>query len=299
MSAQKPHLILLDGSGFLHRAWSVAPRERNAAGLEIGATKTFSMMVMKLLHRMDKGRIPPTGVCVFLDDGGRDQTWRRAISPAYKANRPDHDPSLLAQIPVIQEMCEAIGLRTGMVATHEADDLIAAYAEDGHAAGMNVGVISSDKDLMQIVRKGIMQFHPQTEKWFNSAKVEEKFGVGPELVADSLALTGDASDGVAGAPGVGVKIAAKLLREFGSLEELLANAEHIRTPACRKAVMENADTVRLARRLVSLDAVGCPRPFSLDAVTSPDPRFVWDQMEAWKADRLATLVPGGDAPRPD
>lgn len=294
---QTPHAVLIDGSGLIHRAWANAPREQNRNGAEIGATRLFGKMVLKLLHRMNKGAIPPTHVGMFFDpahEGG----WRRQISAAYKADRPEKDADLLSQYPMIREMCEAMGIKSGLCDTHEADDMIAAYVTDSREQGIKVSVLSSDKDLMQLVQKGVLQFNPASETWFNAAAVAEKFGVGPELVADSLALSGDKSDGVAGIPGIGPKKAAALLREFGSLPELLSNVHLIKNDKQRALIEANAEVVRLARQLVSLDSAGCPRPFDISAATAPDPFSAGKAYEVWTETRLPDLGPMTDSPSP-
>lgn len=283
-----PHAILIDGSGLIHRAWAMAPKEKNAVGSEIGATRLFGKMMLKLMHRMEKGKIPPSHIAVFFDPehaGG----WRRGLSADYKANRPEKDPELTSQNTAMRDLCDAMGVTWGLCDTHEADDMIAAYAEDARAEGMKVSIVSSDKDLMQLVRKGVMQFNPFSEVWSNSEKVTEKFGVGPEQVADSLALSGDDSDGVSGVPGIGIKRAAALLREFGSLDELLKNTHLIKNEKQRVAIETHAEAVRLARKLVALDSEGCPRPFPLAQAESPDPFTAGKSYQDWTETRLTTF----------
>lgn len=296
MTGKIPHLTLIDGSGMIQRAWAVANKERNHAGEEVGAVRVFSRMTMKILRRMSAGAYPPTGIAVFFDPP-RDNTWRRALSPEYKANRPDQDPELTRQIVMAASMCEHLSIAQGVCGSHEADDMIAAYALDAHEDGMRVSIVSSDKDLMQLVRRGIMQFSPTAGKdgtWYNSSRVEEKFGVGPEMVADYLALTGDATDGVKGAPGIGPKSATALLREFGGIDEIIKNAQHISRPSWRKSVEENVEVLLLARRLVSLDAEGCPRPFDLSSAAMPDIRGVSAGLEEWSRLNLDEApAPGG------
>lgn len=298
MSDPTPHLTLIDGSSMIQRAWAVAGKEQGPNGEEVGAVRVFSRMTMKILRRMGQGSFPPTAIAVLFDPP-RHGTWRRALSPEYKAHRPDQDPALTSQIALSRLMCDALGIAQGVCDTHEADDMIAAYALDAHAAGMKVSIVSADKDLMQLVRRGIMQFSPTAGKdgtWYNSAKVEEKFGVGPELVADHLALTGDSGDGVKGAPGIGPKSATALLREFGSLDEVILRAQHITRPAWRKSVEENAEALRLARRLVSLDPEGCARPFTLEQARMPHIRDVSERLEAWGREALGDSDAGPYGP---
>lgn len=297
MTHPQGHLVLIDASGMLHRANSVGRKEQNEAGTEIGMTKIFGSMLMKLIHKMGKGKVPPTAVAVIFDPA-RENTWRREISPAYKANRPEYDPDFLAQLPLVREMCQRMGLGVGLSETHEADDMIAAYAQDGIEAGMNVAIISADKDLMQIVRKGIMQYNPQSETWFNTKGVEAKMGVPSHQIRDMLALMGDEGDGVKGAPGVGPKTAAKLLAEHGDLETVLRMADTVKSEKIRLALIDNRDQILLAQRLVSLDVDGCERPFALGDLRAPDRFKAGEAMSAWQESVLMTYAPETESPTP-
>lgn len=261
-----PHITLIDASNMMQRAWAVAPKEKNDAGEEIGAARVFSRMVGKLIRRMGNGNVPPTAIAFFFDPS-RDGTWRRGVSPTYKAHRSPQDPDLTSQFALIRTMCGELGMAHGLCDTHEADDMIAAYVKDAGEAGFKVSIISNDKDMLQLVRPGVMQFKPMSDEWFNAKRVEEKYAVTPDVFVDYLALVGDDGDGVKGAPGIGPKSASTLLGEFRSLDEILAHPELITRPSWRKSIEENADQIRMAKTLVSLDADGCDRPFLLrDAV---------------------------------
>jgi len=280
------HLCVIDGSNMLHRAWAMGrPRARTADGLEVGASWLFSQMLVKLLRRMDAGHASPTHVAIFFDPP-REDSWRREVSADYKAHRDAMDPALRAQIPIMIEACRAIGLASATAPRHEADDMIAAYAEDAAAAGARVSIISSDKDLMQLVRPGVMQMNAASDTWFNEAAVEKKFGVPPSLVGDFLALAGDSSDGVPGAPGIGPKSASALLCKFGSLGGLLGRAEQIERASWRRIICENKEQIRMSRMLVALDVDGAPRSLSWDEVRTPRPGFA-GRAQQWREDALS------------
>lgn len=264
------HVCLIDGSNVLHRAWAVAPkRARSSDGVEIGAVQVFASMIAKMLRRMESGRHPPTHVAIFFDPP-RTDSWRRAIYPAYKAHRPETDPALRVQIPMMRALCQAAGLAQGLAPKHEADDLIATYAEDALAVGDRVSILSGDKDLMQIVRPGVLQYDAVRNKWFDAAAVEEKFGVPPTLVRDFLAMAGDAGDGVPGAFGIGPVAASTMLNDFGSLDAILANPTQISRKGWRKIIEASRDDLELSRRLVTLDAAA-PRILARNEMTFPDP----------------------------
>lgn len=263
------HLCVIDGSNMLHRAWAMGkPRLREHDGLQVGAAWLFSQMLSKLLRRMNEGRIPPSHVVIFFDPS-REDSWRREVFAGYKAHRDEMDPALKEQIPLMKDCARAMGVAEATAPRHEADDLIAAYVEDAVKLGARASIVSSDKDLMQLVRPGVMQVNPVTDVWFTPAAVEGKFGVGPELVGDFLALAGDSGDGVPGAPGIGPKSATQLLKDFGSLASLLAGCENIERKSWRKIISENKEQIRMSRMLVALDDAGAPRPLSVDEMRAP------------------------------
>ena len=263
------HFCIIDGGNIVQRAWAMADKQQDADGVEIGAAKLFGKMIPNLLRRMQEGKIPPRHAAIAFDPP-REGTWRRALYPGYKANRPDQDPDLTAQIVMMREMCEFSGLAQAMVQTHEADDVIAALTMDARARKMRVSIISDDKDLMQLVRPGILQFDPARDIWYNVDRVTQKFGVPPDLMGDFLGLMGDSSDGVPGCPGIGTKIAADLLNRKGSLDAVLDDPECTTRPLIRKNLVEFESQIRISRKLVRLDIDDCPRPFTPDQVRTPD-----------------------------
>lgn len=279
------HLCVIDGSNMIHRAWAMGkPRQREHDGMEVGATWLFTQMIVKLLRRMNDGNLTPTHVAIFFDPA-RESSWRRDILATYKAHRPDMDPLFAAQIPLMKEFCAAIGLAEETAARHEADDMIGAYTEVAAARGDRVSIVSTDKDLMQLVRPRVMQVNPVTNVWFNEARVVDKFEVPVALIGDYLALAGDSSDGVPGAPGIGAKSASALLNTFGGLEEILSRAEEIEKKSWRRIIGENVEQIKLSRRLVALDSFGVERALSDTDMIAPVYTFP-DTAEAWRLSEL-------------
>lgn len=279
------HLCVIDGSNMLHRAWAMGQPKTRQDGLEVGATLLFGQMMMKLLRRMLNGRKPPTHLVIFFDPS-RTDSWRREVFEGYKASRPPMEDALAAQIPLMKDMCAAMGVAHATAPRHEADDLIAAYVEDAVERGDFCSIVSTDKDLMQLVRPGVLQLNTVQDKWFNEAAVEEKFGVKASQVGDFLALAGDAIDGVPGAPGIGPKSAVSLLEQFGTLGAMLRRAEEIERKGWRKIISENREIIRLSKMLVSLDHAGAPRPISLKAMASPTAAQAWIGLEEWRKQNL-------------
>lgn len=295
-----PHLCLIDASAMFRRAAFVAESKKtiNAQGTDVGATKIFSTMLLKLMRTMEDGKFPATSILACFDPSSRN-SWRRALSADYKAKRPALDPGLAAQTSLMKEMCTEMGIAMGTCDTHEADDMIAAYTEDAVAAGWRVSIISSDKDLMQLVRQRVFQLTPGNDGWMTPPKVEDKFGVSVEQLGDYLALMGDATDGIEGAKGVGKKTAAAMLNEIGTLEHILNNPQLITREKIRMEIEANADLLRLGRALVTLDAVGCPRPFTLGEIKAPRVQQAEARLKDWMATRLDTfVVETGDSPSP-
>lgn len=263
------HLTLIDGSGMAHRAWAMAPRRSRASdGAEVGAAGLFAMMLAKLVRQMGAGRRPPTHLAVFFDPP-REDTWRRALCARYKANRDDRDPVFEAQIALMRRACAAAGIAEATLPRHEADDVIAGYALRAHAGGAFVSMISGDKDLLQLVRPGLVQLEPQRGIWFDVAAVTEKFGVAPDRVAHFLALAGDTADGIPGARGIGPVIARRLLAANGSIEHLLANLDAVTPPRVRMILEASGDDLRMALRLTRLDDPDMPAPLTPDAMKFP------------------------------
>ena len=258
------HLLLVDGSGFIFRAYHKLPPLTNLQGVPVGAVYGFTTMLWKLLRDAQGAGIDaPTHFAVVLDAGST--TFRNQLYDQYKANRPPPPEDLVPQFALIREAVRAFSLPCFEQEGLEADDIIAAYTAAARAEGMRVTIVSSDKDLMQLVGDGVTLFDTLGNRIIGPAEVEEKFGVPPAKVGEVLALMGDSSDNVPGVPGVGPKFAADLIRQFGDVETLLAHVEEVARPSTRAALMAHADMARLSRRLVELDA-GVPLPAPIEAL---------------------------------
>ena len=249
------HLYLVDGSGFIFRAYHALPAlTRKSDGMPVGAVSGFCNMIWKMLEDL-KGDDQPTHVAIIFDASS--VTFRNDIYPEYKAHRPEPPEDLRPQFGLIRDATRAFGLPCIEVQGYEADDIIATYARQAKASGAEVTIVSSDKDLMQLVdeegpgRIGMADLMKSKE--IGLAEVHEKFGVGPERVVDVQALAGDSVDNVPGAPGIGIKTAALLINEYGDLETLLARAEEIKQPKRRQSLIENAELIRISKQLVILD----------------------------------------------
>ncbi len=244
------HLQLIDGSGFIFRAFhALPPLTRKSDGLPIGAVAGFCNMLYKQVED-NAGHDAPTHVAVIFDAKGK--TFRSGIYPAYKANRPPAPEDLVPQFPIIRDATRAFNLPCIEMEGFEADDIIATYAMQARDAGGRVTIISSDKDLMQLVGGGVEMLDPMKNKRIGIEEVEAKFGVGPDRVVDVQALAGDSVDNVPGAPGIGIKTAALLINEYGDLETLLARAEEIKQPKRRQTLIDNVEQIRTSRELVLL-----------------------------------------------
>lgn len=262
------HLHLVDGSAFIFRAYhALPPLTRKSDGLPIGAVAGFCNMLFKQVEA-NKGADAPTHVAVIFDYSGK--SFRNDLYPAYKANRPPAPEDLVPQFPLTRDATIAFNIACIEKEGFEADDIIATYARQAREAGGRVTIISSDKDLMQLVGGGVEMLDAMKNKRIGIEGVEEKFGVGPDRVVDVQALAGDSVDNVPGAPGIGIKTAALLINEFGDLETLLARADEIKQPKRREALIEKADQIRLSRDLVKLDE-NVPDLEPLDALALKDP----------------------------
>ena len=295
----RPPLILIDGSGYIFRAFhALPPLTRPSDGTPVGAVYGFSAMLSKLLDEQAGARI----LVVF--DAGR-KSFRTELYPEYKAHRPPPPPELVPQFPLCRDAAKAFGCALVEQEGFEADDLIASYARAQEEAGGEVQIFSSDKDLMQLIRSGIRMIDPMKGKEIGLAEVKEKFGVTPDRVGDILALAGDTADNVPGAPGIGIKTAAQLLEEYGTLENLLARAEEIKQPKRRETLVTFADQVRLSRKLVALDDKA-PLPLLLEEIHAPQgdeaSLVLWLQeqgfrsLAARRAGRLGGITPNNPVP---
>ncbi len=261
-------LFLIDGSGFIFRAYFAMAYSRQAGmtnpdGVEVGAVYGFCNMLLKMLNDYDA----PYLAVIF--DAAR-ENFRNEIYPEYKANRDDAPEDLVPQFPLIREATEAFDMPALEVEGYEADDLIAAYTKEAVAAGKKVVIVSSDKDLMQLVQPGVRMLDPMKGKWVGEDEVLEKFGVTPDKVVDVQSLAGDSVDNVPGVPGIGIKTAAQLINEYGSLEELLERAEEIKQNKRREKLIEHAEDARISKKLVKLDE-NAPTPIPLEELKAHDP----------------------------
>ncbi len=263
--SEKNHLYLVDGSSYIFRAYHRLPPLTNPHGVPVGAVYGYTTMLWKLakdLHDADG----PTHLAVILDHSS--QSFRNEIYDQYKANRPEPPEDLRPQFPLIRDATRAFSLPCIETEGYEADDLIASYTEAAVAAGWDVTIVSSDKDLMQLIREPADGPHVDMLDTMKNVRlgldaVNEKFGVTPDLVGDVLALMGDSVDNVPGVRGVGPKTATKLIVEYGDLEKALAGAETMKPSKLRDNLIEHADMARLSRVLVELKR-DCPLPDALD-----------------------------------
>jgi len=267
------HLHLIDGSAFIFRAYhALPPLTRKSDGLPIGAVSGFCNMLQRYVEG-NHGPDAPTHVAVIFDKGSH--TFRNELYDQYKANREAMPEDLRPQMPLTRTATEAFNIACKEIEGFEADDIIATLAVQARSAGGACTIISSDKDLMQLVGDGVVMLDAMKNKTIDRDGVHEKFGVYPERVVDVQALAGDSVDNVPGAPGIGIKTAALLINEYGDLDALLERAGEIKQPKRRETLIENADQIRLSRQLVQLDE-GMALPFGLDdlEVRDPDPEVL-------------------------
>ncbi|MCC6864346.1 MAG: DNA polymerase I [Rhodobacteraceae bacterium] len=263
------HLHLIDGSAFIFRAYhALPPLTRKSDGLPVGAVAGFCNLLWSELTTT-RSQEAPTHLAVIFDAGS--VTFRNEIYPKYKANRPELPEDLRPQFIFTREATRAFNVPCVEIDGYEADDIIATLARRACKAGGTVTIISSDKDLMQLVGNGVDMLDPMKNKRIGLDEVFEKFGVAPDRVVDVQALAGDSVDNVPGAPGIGIKTAALLIKEFGSLEALLERVEEIQQPKRREALLNNAELIRISKRLVSLDA-DMPLEVTLDSLEVQEPK---------------------------
>ena len=268
---QDSHLYLIDASAYVFRAFhALPPLTRSSDGLPVGAVAGFCNMLFKLLEELKGGQRPTHFACIF---DASEVTFRNEIFPEYKANRSDPPEELVPQFPLVRRAAVAFAAHAIEQGGYEADDLIATYAKQAEAKGARVTIVSSDKDLMQLVSDRVLMMDPMKNKLLGRDDVIEKFGVGPEGVVDVQSLAGDSVDNVPGAPGIGIKTAAQLINEYGDLETLLARAEEIKQPKRRETLIGFADQIRISKRLVQLEEnVPVKVPLEDLAVQDPDPK---------------------------
>ncbi|MDR3500822.1 MAG: DNA polymerase I [Parvibaculum sp.] len=245
------HLFLVDGSGYIFRAYhALPPLTRKSDGLPTGAVSGFCNMLYKLIEDT-KDEFEPTHLAVIFDASGR--TFRNDIYPQYKAQRPEPPEDLVPQFALVRDAVRAFTVPSIEMLGYEADDLIATYARLAREKGARVTIVSSDKDLMQLVTDDVDMLDTMKMKTITRPEVIEKFGVPPEKVVEVQSLAGDSVDNVPGVPGIGIKTAAELINQYGDLETLLAKASEIKQPKRRENLIEFAEQARISKKLVTLD----------------------------------------------
>jgi DNA polymerase I len=283
------HVFLVDGSSYIFRAYhALPPLHRKSDGLQVNAVLGFCNMLWKLLRDM-KPEERPTHLAVVFDKS--EKTFRNEMYSEYKANRKEAPDDLLPQFAFIREAVRAFDLPCLEQIGFEADDLIATYVRLACDAGANATIVSSDKDLMQLVNDCVVMYDTMKDRRIGIPEVVEKFGVPPEKVIEVQALIGDSTDNVPGVPGIGVKTAAQLIGEYGDLETLLARASEIKQEKRRQALIENAEQARLSKKLVTLDAhVALDVPLADLAVHEPDYKHLVAFLKAMEFNTLTRRV---------
>ena len=247
------HFYLIDGSGYIFRAYyALPPLTRKSDGLPVGAVSGFCNMLFKLLEdsKSDDNLEKPTHFAVIFDSARKN--FRNEIYSEYKGNRSDAPDDLIPQFEYIRKSVKAFNLPSIELINYEADDLIATYVEKILDLGAKVTIVSSDKDLMQLYKKGVRIYDPMKNKFINQDDVHNKFGVTPEKVIDVQSLAGDSTDNVPGVPGIGVKTAAELINQYGTLENLLKNASKIKQNKRRETLIDNKEDAIISKKLVTL-----------------------------------------------
>ncbi|MGB7205304.1 MAG: DNA polymerase I, partial [Anderseniella sp.] len=285
------HLYLIDGSGYIFRAYhALPPLTRKSDGLPVGAVQGFCNMLYKLLKQMSADD-KPTHIAVIFDKSSK--SFRNEIYPAYKAQRPPAPEDLVPQFGLIRQATEAFNVACIEQVNYEADDLIATYATQAAAAGATVRIVSSDKDLMQLVTDQVKLLDTMKDKAIGRDEVIEKFGVPPEKVVEVQALAGDSVDNVPGVPGIGIKTGAELIEQYGDLETLLARAGEIKQPKRREKLIEFADQARISRQLVILKTdVEVDHPLEDFGVVEPEAKQLIGFLKALEFNTLIRRVSG-------
>ena len=287
--AKGDHVFLVDGSSYIFRAYhALPPLNRKSDGLQVNAVLGFCNMLWKLLRDMPPDN-RPTHLAIVFDKS--EITFRNKLYPDYKAHRPPAPEDLIPQFALIREAVRAFDLPCLEQGGFEADDLIATYAREAGERGATATIVSSDKDLMQLVTDKVTMFDTMKDRRIGIAEVIEKFGVPPEKVVEVQALAGDSTDNVPGVPGIGIKTAAQLIVEYGDLETLLKRAGEIKQPKRREALIENAEKARISRKLVLLDdKVALDVPLDDLAVHEPDARKLIAFLKAMEFSTLTRRV---------
>src|SRR5258708_7467903 len=283
------HVFLVDGSSYIFRAYhALPPLNRKSDGLQVNAVLGFCNMLWKLLRDMPEDN-RPTHLAIVFDKS--EITFRNKLYPDYKAHRPPAPDDLIPQFSLIRDAVRAFDLPCLEQAGFEADDLIATYARLAGERGATATIVSSDKDLMQLVTDGVTMYDTMKDRRIGIAERTEKFGVPPEKVVEVQARAGDSTDNVPGVPGIGIKTAATLIVEYGDLETLLLRAGEIKQPKRREALIENAEKARISRQLVLLDdQVKLDVPLDDLAVHEPDARKLIAFLKAMEFSTLTRRV---------
>src|SRR5271168_3144575 len=287
--AKGDHVFLVDGSSYIFRAYhALPPLNRKSDGLQVNAVLGFCNMLWKLLRDMPADN-RPTHLAIIFDKS--EITFRNKLYPDYKAHRPPAPDDLIPQFALIRDAVRAFDLPCLEQIGFEADDLIATYAREAGERGATTTIVSSDKDLMQLVTDKVTMFDTMKDRRIGIPEVIEKFGVPPAKVVEVQALAGDSTDNVPGVPGIGIKTAAQLIIEYGDLETLLLRAGEIKQPKRREALIENAEKARVSRQLVLLDdKVKLDVPLGELAVHEPDPRKLIAFLKAMEFSTLTRRV---------
>ncbi|HEV7635566.1 MAG TPA: 5'-3' exonuclease H3TH domain-containing protein, partial [Bradyrhizobium sp.] len=287
--AKGDHIFLVDGSSYIFRAYhALPPLNRKSDGLQVNAVLGFCNMLWKLLREMPPEN-RPTHLAIIFDKS--EITFRNKLYPDYKAHRAPAPDDLIPQFPLIREAVRAFDLPCLEQVGFEADDLIATYVRQACERGATATIVSSDKDLMQLVTDCVTMYDTMKDRRIGIAEVIEKFGVPPEKVVEVQALAGDSTDNVPGVPGIGVKTAAQLIVEYGDLETLLLRAGEIKQPKRREALIVNAEKARISRQLVLLDdKVDLDVPLDELAVQEPDARKLIAFLKAMEFSTLTRRV---------
>ena len=283
-------LYLIDGSGYIFRAFHAIPVSAfvRSDGVHTNAVNGFCSMILKLIEAAESDDAVDYMAVIF---DASSVTFRNDIYPEYKANREEPPEELRPQFSLIREATRAFGLPSIEMEGYEADDLIATYAKAAAAQGIEVVIVSSDKDLMQLVNDKVTMLDPMKERTIGRAEVIERFGVGPEKVIEVQALAGDSTDNVPGVPGIGVKTAAQLIEEYGDLETLLDRAEEIKQPKRRENLIEHAELARLSKVLVTLrDDVPVTDGVDDFGLKKPDPETLLDFLKAQEFRTLTARI---------
>ncbi|MGZ8998794.1 MAG: 5'-3' exonuclease, partial [Allosphingosinicella sp.] len=257
-----PHLYLVDGSSYIFRAFHRLPPLTNKHGLNVGAVYGYTTMLWKLAEDLGKSE-GPTHLAVILD--ASESTFRNAMYEGYKAHRPPAPPELVPQFPLIRDATRAFSIPCIEENGLEADDIIACYSKAALEQGWQVTIVSSDKDLMQLIEPGLDMLDTMNDRRIGRDYVIEKFGVPPEQLGEVLALMGDSVDNIPGVPGVGPKTASQLIQQYGDVENVLAHVEEIAKPKLKQNLIEHADAARMSRELVRL-VCDSPLPEPLEAL---------------------------------